>query len=148
MENLNVIIAVIGKSGSGKTTSIRAMLDTLHVRGLISKQIPEKGDVEDDFNINGIKVGVLSQGDPGTQLRERLAKMAARGVNVIVCACRTRGETFQAVTSASDKFECRVIWTSPYEDGYSHDGIHKRLNSLKGEHLVALLMTELLFLSD
>ena len=71
-----LVIANRGAGGIGKSTSVKAVYYLLKSKGyqLISEtwQYEEEiGDIKAIFDINGVKVGIESQGDPGYDM-ERL----------------------------------------------------------------------------
>ncbi|MFH2033045.1 MAG: hypothetical protein ABIJ40_20830 [Bacteroidota bacterium] len=104
------LIALQGTANRGKTSSIKI------VYGLIKKQWPKaiidelnvKSDIKVVMTINGKKIGIESQGDPGSRLPESLDYFVQIGCDVIICATRTRGETVQAVKGLEDKYE--ICW--------------------------------------
>ncbi|MFV1951811.1 MAG: hypothetical protein ACC630_07665, partial [Nitrospinota bacterium] len=65
-------------------------------------------DVRAVVTINGVKIGIESQGDPNSRLFKSLKLFAKLQCHVIVCATRTRGATVKAVESQKSDYE--VIW--------------------------------------
>jgi len=139
---MNLIIAVYGPSGCGKTTSIRAMVgefeEQADVRDLLF--LRNDGEIEALLTANGHRVALVSQGDPGTGLEERLRAVVAEGCEVLVCSCRTRGETMWAIQRIAREHSCRIIWTAPYQDLIRDLEVHRNLNGMKARHLVELVL--------
>jgi len=56
------------------------------------------------IEINGKIIALPSQGDPGTKLEKRLEDIANQySPNLIICSCRTRGETVQAINKIASR---------------------------------------------
>lgn len=98
------------------------------------------GEVEVLLTVNGHRVGLVSQGDPNTSLENRLRSVVAKGCEVLVCSCRTRGETVAAVHRIAKEHSCRIIWTAPYQDGVKNREVHRNLNEMKAKHLVEVVL--------
>lgn len=141
---MKTILAIWNKAGKGKSDSIREfatlLLNTYPTNvPTVTNPIKSKSDFSIIIEINGKKIGIESQGDPGTKLQERLSKLVTKGCEVIICSTRTSGETANAVIDIGKKSKYQIIWTSTYEiDDTSQ---HKTLNTLKGKHILDLLLS-------
>ena len=86
------IIALRGKGGSGKTTTIR-LLHTLLLQNnfiLISTTFnPLKGDFISIFSKNEKKIGIASSGDTYDLVHDRLQQLINANCTICICACRT-----------------------------------------------------------
>ncbi len=142
---MELIIALYGISGSGKTTTIREIIQVLRDRGILDdfQSIRDEADIEAVVIINGIPVGIVSQGDPDSNSEQKLCEMVERDTQVIITACRTRGETVHIINRVAKASNARVIWTSSYYDGFRDAETRARLNRLKAQHLTELLINEL-----
>lgn len=102
--------------------------------------IPATGDFRLVVQINGIIIGVESQGDPNTNLQNRLLDLADNfKCEVILCSSRTRGDTVAAVDNLHHTRGFDTIWTSTYQiTGRSQQII---ANNLKAKHILDLLQT-------
>ncbi|RZJ36565.1 MAG: hypothetical protein EOO51_00150 [Flavobacterium sp.] len=137
-------VAIWHSAGKGKSESARQFaLELLAAYPVHTSIIPTPAVVPaaNDFRlvvgVNGKIVAVESQGDPYTGLQQRLEDLALKhSAELIVCTCRTRGETVDAVSNLrSHGFE--IIWTSTYElDGAAQQVI---ANNAKGRHILNLL---------
>lgn len=140
-----ILIAVWHSGDKGKTESIRASAHALiSVRPMykslfpIPILIPPIGDFRMVVNVKGSIVAFESQGDPGTKLDLRLKDIESTyNPDVIICSCRTRGETVQAIWSMSPNYE--IIYTSTYDTNIT--AVHSSLNNLKGTHIIDILIT-------
>jgi hypothetical protein len=139
---MKTILAVWNKAGKGKTESIREFAKLLLITFPSYTPNPISIKATGDFliivEINGKKIGILSQGDPGTGLGKKLLELVAKNCDIIICSTRTSGETVKAVETAAGK-SYNVIWTSTYEI----NGETKRtfVNKLKGKHILDLLQS-------
>jgi hypothetical protein len=51
--------------------------------------------------VNGLAVGIESQGDPNSRLKRSLPAFAAAKCDIIFCACRTSGMTVDWINALS-----------------------------------------------
>ena len=102
------LIAVTGQSNRGKSRSVVWAYHCLrcrypdakveHVPGTINARYVDVGCI---VTIGSIKIGIESQGDPGSRLLAKsLPLFAERGCQLIVCAARN-GEMFAGVEKFS-----------------------------------------------
>lgn len=150
MKPMKTIISIWHSGGKGKTSTVREiatiLLDRPNIR-IIHPEAFTADDLRGDFSIvieiNNIKIGLESQGDPGTDLRSRLEKLTSKEAipriecDLIFCTTRTRGETVRDVNFIADQFSYEVIWTSTYQ--ISNEQLRADLNLLKARHLIDLV---------
>lgn len=141
---MNTILAIWNAGGKGKSTTILELANLMIAQFPKYKQIYSSKNISNlsvDFTliieINGKIIALLSQGDPGTKLEKRLEDIANQySPNLIICSCRTRGETVQAINKIASRHLFDKIWTSTYETTHSHP----LANQLKGEHLLDFII--------
>jgi len=139
------ILAVWNAGGKGKTESLRQFANELliayptHSAILpIPANVPSNGDFRLVVEISGIIIGIESQGDPNTNLRNRLVDLVTTfNCDIILCTCRTRGETVAAVENIRATYGFQAIWTSTYQ--IEDRTQHTLINRLKGQHILELL---------
>ena len=92
---MNTIIALKGRRRIGKTQTIRTVDELLRTK--YPDAITEHERV---LTINGVKIGIESQDDPnGRLIKESLNLFVNFGCQIIICATRTSGGTFNAVNA-------------------------------------------------
>lgn len=102
------VIALWGKAKSGKSQTIKRAYDLLRLQ---YNNAQEEHEILGDIDIrvvliiNGVKIGIESQGDPGGRLEKSLSLFVRIGCTVIVCTTRTRGETVDIVNSLRPNYE-------------------------------------------
>ena len=146
-ESQRTIIAVWHSADMGKTETIRAfanlLLNTFPLIESIRPDpafVPATGDFILVVRINGVVIGITSQGDPGTDLENRLINLADnRECDIILCSTRTRGETVIAVDRVARSRNYRTIWTSTYQ--IAGQANQQLVNDLKAKHLLDLIQT-------
>ena len=107
---MKTLIALSGVANQGKSTSIKIaydMIKTAYPKAHFDEIIIGV-DITVVITIDGVKVGIESQGDPGSRLFRSLDHFVKVGCKVIVCATRTRGATVDAVSALSGKYN--IIW--------------------------------------
>ncbi|MDR3012869.1 MAG: hypothetical protein LBU70_06630 [Chitinispirillales bacterium] len=142
MNNGKIVVALKGISKIGKTETLKKLIKILLElpSGNILYQSSDKyKDAILIIKIKGLIIGVITQGDPGTELDKKLYEMKSFNCSLIFCASRTRGDTISVVKDFSIKHNFGLIWTSTYyaeikEIYYNIDG----LNELKAEQLLKL----------
>ena len=105
-----LVIAIQGISNTGKTKTIIQFANELVEFYKISPNPIERigNEISCVFEIQGCKIGIISQGDPGTGLEEKLNELVKDKCKIIVCATRTYGETTRAVAQACSEYE--KVW--------------------------------------
>ena len=104
------LIAVRGVAERGKSSSIKMvyqMLKTAYPRAEI-RELFVGVDITVVITVNGVKVGIESQGDPNSRLKESLNLFVKIGCEVIICATRTRGMTVNWVEEKQPPYD--IIW--------------------------------------
>ncbi|GHT49120.1 hypothetical protein AGMMS49982_01850 [Bacteroidia bacterium] len=110
---MKTIIAVQGSGGIGKTPAVRAVFNMMNIKGNFTILI-------DDYDIKATgtylskEIGIESQGDPNFRQGESLKDFAVAGCDIIVCACRTKGETVDNIKRIARGHSYKIIWTSTY----------------------------------
>jgi ABC-type dipeptide/oligopeptide/nickel transport system ATPase component len=102
------IIALKGRSKCGKTTTLTRVISMLgnqpSAEVLKNEQIGDH-DIQDMVAIiliGGKKVGIITEGDVGFYLEIRIEALIKVECTIIICACRTRGSTWDVVQKYKD----------------------------------------------
>src|SRR3989304_3812381 len=92
---MRTIVAVRGVANLGKSASIKKTYQLLKSAypNAIFDEIVVSTDITIIIAINGVKIGIESQGDPNRRLFSSLNRFVQAGCKVIVCATRSRGKT-------------------------------------------------------
>ncbi|UTW47126.1 ATP-binding protein [Bacterioplanoides sp. SCSIO 12839] len=92
---MNRVIALFGPGNSGKTSTLRIVHQQLLKMDFDTMEKYHKShvDIREIFIIDGVKVGLETQGDPYSRLAESLELFKKIGCKIIICASRTRGST-------------------------------------------------------
>jgi hypothetical protein len=98
------IIALYGRANSGKSKTIKQVCKLLKKHNPTPQyNVLKNGvDIKIIMIIDGIKIGIESQGDPNSRLEKSLKTFCKEGCLIIVCATRTRGMTVDWVNALSD----------------------------------------------
>jgi len=149
MNQTKTILALWHAADKGKTETLRAFAIFLlqqypqHQAVVpVPAVVPQSGDFRLVVRIKNKVVAVESQGDPNTDLQDRLEELVNQyEADIILCSTRTKGDTVDAVEHLCSTYGYDSIWTSTYqaEDNQSHS--HRTLNDTKGKHLLDLLQT-------
>lgn len=112
------IVIVAGKEKTGKSSAIKMVWDELRRRHPSSTFHLEKsdGDILACITIGKVKIGIESQGDPGSRIFNTLellmdskhSKLAS--CDIIVCASRTRGKVKTHISNLSNRYDYRRLW--------------------------------------
>jgi hypothetical protein len=114
------VIALWGRLNLGKSETIRKVYELLISKykdaktNEYPKPILNRVDIRVVLTINGIKIGIESQGDPG-RLPESLSLFVEVSCNIIICATRTRGHSVDAV-NALEQNNYDIIWLEKEKD--------------------------------
>ena len=140
---MKTIIAIWNIADKGKTATIREFAKLLittypNYRLIfpIPIVIPTTGDFRLIIEINGKIIGIESQGDPKTNLKNRLLELSDNfNCDIILCSTRTKGDTIEAVDNLFNNRGFQTIWTSTYQMATNHNLV----NQAKAKHLLDLL---------
>lgn len=112
---MNKLIGLYGTSNTGKSETIRNVFEELCKRFPdftfypdFFQEIPESGDICIVIKINGLIIGIESQGDPNSRIFKSLPAFVELNCNIILCATRTRGATVDEVKKYNNEYE--IIW--------------------------------------
>lgn len=143
--NNKTIFVVRASGGKGKTDTLRAAASHLlsshpyyiPVIGAAST-VPPTGDFRIVVGINQKIVAIESQGDPHTQLRDRLEELVQRfKADIILCSTRSKGDTIDAVDAIKNNYGFEAIITSTCQvDGKQRQVI---ANDQTGRYIIGLL---------
>ena len=108
---MKTIEALSGPSNHGKSTTLSMFAD------LIKTAFPTSVLAERQYKvdrtlilmIDGHKVGIETQGDPGSRLEVSLRAFVDAHCEVIACACRLRGDTVELV-KAVERHGYSINW--------------------------------------
>lgn len=105
------VLALYGRANIGKTQTIKKLFDSIISKFATAKIEFEllKDDVRAVLTINGKKIGIESQGDPGGRLIDSLGIFIKVDCEIIICATRTRGSTVEAVKKINTFYEVEWI---------------------------------------
>lgn len=114
-----IVIANSGFAYTGKSTSIRYVYELLSSRYHPNIIEPKEGynpnqDVKAIIDIpqsdgHMVKVGIESQGDPGSRQMKSIDEFVNNGCEIILVACRVKGTTKTKVLSLQ-RNDWQVIW--------------------------------------
>lgn len=102
------VIALQGKSNTGKTTTLKRMILTIiqnnifdttlidNLAKIIKKCLLSTGDVKCMFTYKNIKIGVTTRGDARRFLEYDFNEFF-KGCDIVVCAVHTSGETIEYI---------------------------------------------------
>ena len=130
-----VVIANWGGEKQGKSDSVKRVFYLLKDK-YASQVFCDRGDIKAIVEIKGHKVGIESQGDPGSRLFGSIDDFMAEGCVIIVCACRSWGKTAAKVASLKEE-GYEVIWTQ--NDRTNTEELHPFLNQLYAEKVVKFI---------
>ncbi len=109
------IIALKGRGNSGKTQTLKAVFNNLNIKypnAIIKNLKPNTIDIKIIMDINGTKVGIESQGDPDSRLKQSLSDFSNANCDIIICATRTSGMTIHWVNSCSSQYNITFLQQS------------------------------------
>lgn len=125
------LVALKGCRQNGKSESLMMVI------GFIRKLYPAAGyvsyekDSKDEKcifeDVDGLKIGIETQGDPGCRLPQSLKDFSDAGCNVIICASRTRGCIVEAIESYRHVYDitfiAKKIVTADFEKANEEDAV-------------------------
>lgn len=136
-----LVIANRGAGYIGKSSSIKAVYQLLKEKG--HKQLVEEWQGEDIkaiFEIDGVKVGIESQGDPDSQMEPTMEAFVNTGCEIIVTACRTKSYTYEKVWKyLGEENGYDVLWAAHYVYNPNADETRALLNARYAQQVYQLI---------
>jgi hypothetical protein len=87
------------------------------------------------ISIGTITIGIEAQGDPKSRMKATLSHFGSIGCDIIICTCRTKGETLQNVLDLNNLYGYEIIWTTNYRSSTKNQVY---LNNLSANHIFEL----------
>lgn len=140
-----LVIANRGASEIGKSAAVKCVYNLLKKKGFETIkeiwQYKEDADIKAVFIINGVKVGVESQGDPGCDMEKTMEEFVNDGCEIIITACRTRSDTYRKVKDyLGTEKQFDIIWYAHYVyQAMGQDSTRQKLNRKYAQQVVELI---------
>ena len=111
---MKTIICIQGARATGKTPTIRGVYKELVPP---AKQIDLDAcyDFSEMIDYNGTRIGITSYGDPGVDHETTIQNFIDNGCELVLCACRSRGGTQEAITRIAHKNGYHLLFASAYK---------------------------------
>lgn len=107
------LFALQGPGNCGKSTTLIYLHQALQAKyPAVTTQVLHHGTRDITVimdGVNGLKVGIESQGDPGSRLLQSLTTFATAKCDIIFCACRTSGMTVGWVNSLAHAYTIHFV---------------------------------------
>jgi hypothetical protein len=134
------IIANWGLAQKGKSDTLKKVAQKIlgNNRNAIATPaiINFNHDITVIITVNNTKIGIESQGDPGSRLPNSLKYFASQKCDIIICSTRTSGSTMHIVNKTAEAHAYDVIWVTNYR---SENKNHQELNDLSADHIIELI---------
>ena len=141
----NSLIALRGKSNVGKTTTIKKVYELLikkYTKINIIVEPLKTIDIRIIIEINGIKIGIESQGDQGhegSRLETSLKLFTENNCQIILCATRTKGATVRLVNKLNSSYLIDFIKKPIMLEKNKHNESNQKVASEIFDKIEALL---------
>ena len=131
-------IAIYGPANQGKSATIKAVAHQLQLMfpSLIKQVINDGVDITYIFEVNNIKIGIESQGDPNSHQAASLRKFVTHKCEIIICASRTTGMTVDAVNDLHNQHGYHIIWSANHR---SWEKNQTQLNEISAKQICELI---------
>ena len=117
------LFALQGPGSCGKSTTINNLYNSVCSKYPSAKVQVLHGKTADIAiivtGVNGLVVGIESQGDPDSRLQKTLSTFARAKCDIIFCACRTRGMTVGWVNALSPQYNINFVQQNQIANNYA-----------------------------
>lgn len=110
---MKAIICMQGKANIGKTHTLRKVYEKLNPHEKTILEQPND-DIYATIKMGDFLIGIATQGDPMSGLKERLNELMQKSCDIIVCASRSKGYTVEDVENSALQNGYSLIWSSPF----------------------------------
>ena len=105
------IIALYGYAECGKSRTMNILRDLIRENGKsISSNPPCCGEQRETFLFNGQVVCLCPGGNDGAVVKGNFVYAASKNADIIITACRTRGESINEVYKQEKNLNIKVEW--------------------------------------
>ena len=105
------IIALYGHAECGKSRTMNILRELIRENGKsISSNPPYSGEQRETFLFNGQVVCLCPGGDNGDIVKENFAYAASKNADIIITACRTKGESINQVYTQEKNLNIKAEW--------------------------------------
>ena len=132
-----LVIANSGLEKQGKSSSIREIFNQLRVKYPYNI-LKDDCDIKATVDINGIIIGIESQGDPNSRMQQSMDEFVKINCQIIVAACRTKRGTLKKINELHTNNGYDIIWAS--NDRTSTLIKQKKLNEKYAERVIELIL--------
>lgn len=137
-----LVIANRGMGGIAKSSAIKAVYQLIKDKGhKVIEEVWQGDDIKAIFDIDGVNVGIESQGDPKSEMVPTMREFVEKDCTIMVTACRMKGDTYRMVTEYLSKENgYDIIWFGHYVYQVSRaEEIQKTFNKSYAEQVVKLI---------
>ena len=127
-----IAIVDYGAGEQGKSAAIKSVYKALS-EGFKIENYMDDGDVKAELLINGYRIGIESQGDPGSRVYASLKEFVQHDCDMIIVACRTKGDTIKEVQHLRED-GYKVIWAQ-----HMISFLQTRLNAMYAQNILAVV---------
>lgn len=117
------LFALQGPGSCGKSTTLINLYNAVRSKyPAATVQILHNGAADIAIvmtGVNGLVVGIESQGDPSSRLQNTLSTFAGAQCDIIFCACRTRGMTVGWVNALSSQYNIHFVQQKQVTSNYA-----------------------------
>lgn len=131
-----IVFANCGAGNQGKSSSVKEVYNLLNSK-YKARLLIDGADVKATIQINGLLVGIESQGDPNSRIFQSLKDFVNRGCDIIVCACRSSGSTRKKVESLAN-LGYQIVWT--HNDRTIDPTLYSHLNNVYAHRIELLIL--------
>ncbi|ASY79273.1 hypothetical protein BJK05_04385 [Pectobacterium polaris] len=113
---MNLMMGIFGSSNRGKSETLILLIKLFEQSERYESFMdakPHPGGSKDRiaiFERNGLKVGISTLGDLGSQVEKSTRELARSGCNVILTATRTQKKTTSAFEKVAKEFGFQKLW--------------------------------------
>jgi len=135
---IKTIIVDYGAGEIGKSSAIKEVYEEIkRVYPNLIRLRPTRGggDINALININGVIIGIESEGDPNSRMYDSLDNFLICKCDIIIATCRTKGDTIEKVRDFEKLHNYRLI----YAQHYFNCSLSFKLNKLYAKSIVKII---------
>ena len=111
LSKMKRIIALYGHAECGKSRTMNILRELIRENGKsISSNPPYSGEQREAFLFNEQVVCLCPGGDNGNIVKENFAYAASKNADIIITACRTRGDSINEVYTQEKNLNIKAEW--------------------------------------
>lgn len=128
------LFALQGRHDCGKSETLNDVIQLLSSKyktAKINVIIAGKDQKVIFQNVKGLTVGIETQGDPNSRLKQSLSDFLQANCDIVFCACRTNGMTVNWINALSKNYKIHFVKQTIVNNNHQNSNMNKAVSLIQ-----------------